>query len=135
MTADAQHVVRFMDFSVSPEPIRFKMEDDVFECLPDIPLDVLADMAEFAAGKTSGKESILRVYDLFDAVMTHDSAAKLRERAGRGSQQPIGQRLLTQVLPWLLECYGLRPTQSSSDSVPGSDDIAITSTDGASPGE
>ena len=124
-------VVRFMDFSVSPEPITFKMENDVFECLPDIPLDMLVDLADIASVE-KGKEQIEKVKELFDAVMTHDSAAKLRERSAKGATQPIGSRLLTQVLPWLLEVYGLRPTEPSSDSADGSDDTGTSSTDGAS---
>ena len=45
---DATEVVRYRDFSVSPEPITFKMEEDEFRCLPDISLDLLMELAEFA---------------------------------------------------------------------------------------
>lgn len=120
-----------MDFSVSPEPITFKMEDDTFHCLADIPLDVLIDLADFAS-VPKGKEQVEKMLDLFDAVMPAEDAARLRERSKRGAAQPIGYRLVTKVLPWLLEVYGLRPTQPSSGSADGSDDTATSSTAGVS---
>lgn len=122
--------VRFKDFSISWEPVTFKMEDDTFECLPEIPLDAVIEMATLASG-TDRAQQMRQVFDFFDGIMTPESAAKLRERSAKGSLQPIGMRLITQVIPWLMEVYGMRPTQPSSDSPAGSDDTGMSSTAGA----
>ena len=134
---DAAEVVRFKDFSVSPEPIIFKMEGDEFHALPDIPLDLLIELAEFATiGEEQGRAAqIEKMKDFFDGILDEDSAGRLRERMKKGAAQPIGKRLLVDVMPWLMEVYGLRPTQPSSESADGSDDTGISSTDGASPTE
>lgn len=134
---DAAEVVRFKDFSVSPEPISFRMEDDTFNCLPDIPLDLLMELAEFATigREQGGKAQAEKMKEFFDGILDEDSAGRLRERMKKGAAQPVGKRILVDVLPWLLEVYGLRPTQESSESADGSDDTATSSTAGASPEE
>lgn len=134
---DATEVVRFKDFSVSPEPIAFQMEDDTFHCLPDISLDLLMELADFATiGEQQGRGAqIEKMKEFFDGILDEDSAGRLRERTKKGATQPIGKRLLVDVMPWLMEVYGLRPTQPSSESAAGSDDTDISSTAGASPEE
>ena len=129
-------VVRFMDFSLSAEPVRFRIAPDEFECLPEIPLDALADMTKLAGGG-SGPEQLARVHDFFDGIMFPDSAALLRRRMRKGTVEepnphPVGMRHIHRMLPWLMEVYGLRPTQPSDESSTGSSDDAMSSTAGAS---
>lgn len=132
---DAQEVVRFRDFSVSSEPITFAMDGDEFHCAPDIALDMLIELADFATvSEEQGRGAqIEKMKEFFDAILNEDEAGRLRERMRKGAAKPVGKRLLVDVMPWLMEVYGLRPTQPSSESVDGSDDIGISSTDGASP--
>jgi hypothetical protein len=130
-------IVRFRDFSPSPEPVQFQVNDDIFECIPEIPLDGLAQMAQLAQlGSGTPGELLNKVYDFFDGVMTPDSAALFRARgristADRPNPNPIGMRAITQILPWLMEVYGLRPTQPSDESSDGSGTDDTNSTDGA----
>jgi hypothetical protein len=130
---------RFKDFSGSPDPVVFRIAPDDFECLPEIPLDAMAQMAELG-GKLDDSGSahvqLGRVYEFFDTIMTPTSAYLFRQR-GRVSTpddpnpNPVGMRAITEILPWLMEVYGLRPTQPSDDSSAGSTPDDTSSTVGA----
>ena len=77
-------VVRFKDFTLSAEPIKFRIGSDIFECAPEIPLDSLVEMAQLTAGDDR-TAVIARFYDFFDGIMLPDSAAKFRRRGDRKS--------------------------------------------------
>lgn len=134
-------VVKFKDFSLSEEPITFRIAPDMFECVPEIALDGLAELAGLASNSGDDRTMQLnKMKDFFDSIMTFDSAAKFRERCRVPTQaepnpHPIGMRHIKDVIPWLMEVYGLRPTQPSSESSDGSDDEDTSSTDGVSPTE
>ena len=134
---DATEVVRYKDFSVSPEPITFAMDGDEFHCAPDIALDLLIELADFATvGDADGRGAQFeKMKEFFDAILSEDEAGRLRERMRKGAAKPVGKRLLVDVMPWLMEVYGLRPTQESSESADGSDDTGTSLTGGASPEE
>jgi hypothetical protein len=132
---DAQEIVRWHDFSLSPEPVVFKVGDEEFECLPEIPLDSISDMAKLAQLTNAGDGQLGKIYDFFDGIMVPESAARFRQRGARPTPdapnpRPIGLRHIMVILPWLMEVYGLRPTEPSSDVSTGSDDDATSSTDG-----
>lgn len=130
-------VVRFKDFTLSPEPITFKIDPDIFQCVPEIPLDGLAELANLAT--KSGDDRVAqmnKMHDFFDGVMTFESGAIFRKRCKVSTEEepnpnPIGMRHVKDIIPWLMEVYGLRPTQASSSSSDGSDDEDTSLTDGA----
>lgn len=131
-------IVRFKDFSTSPEPVVFEIKPDTFVCLPDIPFDVLADLATL--GKTDGvvdpAAQLRRMHDFFDVILEPDSAAVFRQRTAKPTidspnPNPIGMKVILEVMQWLTEVYGLRPTQPSSESADGSSDDEASSTVGA----
>lgn len=132
-------IVRYRDFSLSPEPITFEIAPDVFTCFPEIALDTLAEMSGLSLGGGGDTGSQLsKIYDFFDGIMEPDSAARFRERGRKSTKEnpnpyPIGMRHVMDILPWLMEMYGLRPTQPSDESQGGSDGTATSSTDGVSP--
>ena len=135
-----ESIVRFRDFSTSPEPVTFRIAPDDFECLPDIALDVIVELASLrgAVGETvEMKERIEQIHAFFDYIMVPDSAAKFRERTAvpteeKPNPRPVGMRTVTDLMQWLMEVYGLRPTQPSSESADGSSDDEESSTDGVS---
>lgn len=136
---DSNEVVRHADFSLSPEPVTMTIAPDTFELVPEIPLDALTDMMNIGT-KMEGEDRsqwMERIYQFFDGLMTPDSAAKFRERGRKSTpdnvnRNPIGMRHIQNILPWLMEVYGLRPTQESSESSDGSEPTSTDSTDGAS---
>lgn len=131
-------VVKFMDFSLSPEPVTFKIAPDEFLCYPEIPLDVLMEVAEAStSGGTTGIDRVKQMLEMLEGVMEPQSFATFVARTKKGTverpnQNPIGMRHISELLPWLMEVYGLRPTQESDSSVTGSDDDATSLTDGVS---
>lgn len=142
-------LVRHKDFSLSPDPVTFTIAPDTFVCYPEIPLDALAEMAKLAQRSENREEQLSKIYDFFDGIMEPDSAARFRRRGRRSTPaqgvegepgyvpadintHPIGMRHAAKIMPWLLEVYGLRPTQESSESSDGSEPTSTSSTDGAS---
>lgn len=128
-------MVEIQDFSFSPEPKRFRINDDVFECTPEMPLAVMVKASELQLTaevlKTKGMEPVLA---FFDSVMFDASAQRFRERTA-DKVNPVGLRHVAKIIPWLMEVYGLRPTQPSEDSSASPESDGTSSTDGASAAE
>lgn len=131
-------IVAIRDFTIADAVIRFQVNDDVFEALPDIPLTIMQDMTKMMnlreAVTERGVEAILDVTDLF---LTDTSATRFRHRVLEDRVHPIGVKTFMAILPWLLEQYGLRPTQPSSNSSTGLSDgeTGTSSMDGVLPGD
>lgn len=131
-------------FEFSPEPKRFTLyENDpfTFEAMPTIPVWVGAALADvqnvgFGGSAAKGVDAVLGV---FDAILSVDSAWMMRVRASAPSDDdsdevkeikkkyPLGLPMLMPIIQWLLESYGLRPTQPSENSVEQSADDGSTS--------
>lgn len=129
---DDNGVVQFKDFTPQSTVIRFKLGDDMFDCLPVIPLataGALVNLGEEIKA-APGLEKIDKMLVFFEAVLTEESAAKFT-RVARDMKSLLGLAQFNQIIMWLLEVYGLRPTQASSDSSTGSDGTSTPSTDGA----
>jgi len=128
MTTD---IVRFKDFTPDKEdPPNFDVYGVHYVCLPDIPLDSLAAMANINDDDVAGPEKVAKMVDFLVSVLEEESGAVFRENTQRGAQKPIGVRTIQQLVPWMMEQYGLRPTQESSESSDGSIDDDGSSTDG-----
>lgn len=136
-----ESIVRFKNFEVSPEPVTFTIAPDTFECLPEVPLDVLVELSGLrtAPGETVDmKARMAQIHDFFDFIMEPQSGAIFRKRtaiptAEQPNPHPIGMKTVIAVLEWLMEVYGLRPTEPSNESEDGSQSEGASSTDGASP--
>lgn len=108
-----------MDFSSPQENIRFRMDDDMFEAIPEIAaISMLrfADNAERLEDATiSSEEKIKIIQDLFRMVLVPESSTRFIRRLD-DSTHPIGMRRFIDVTQYLLERYGLRPTEADSAS-------------------
>ena len=129
-------VVKFKDFSLSPEPITFKIEPDTFECYPEIPLDVLMEVSQVAQSEATGMERFKQTLELFEGIMSPEWYEIFKHRCRKGTREdpnpnPIGMRHIRDILPWIMEVYGLRPTPESSESSDGSEDESLSLTDTA----
>ena len=155
------------DFTIHRPPIKFRIDDDVFTAPPLIGGFMLrklgglhAQLGDVTAQMAIDPDAMQRVIEVmaesFKALMPGEHgkrfAARLLSDCDPGdpgadpprpaSPPPIA--LIDQALPalyYLLECYGLRPTQPSSPSPTGSTDgtpdipsVGTSSTAGASPG-
>lgn len=126
--------------SFTPKIIEFEIFDHTYEASPDIPLGLLQQLKNFRTlgaamqsdDDTPDLEPLLRI---FDELLLEDDAVYLRGSAtgAHGKRKQVGIRIIMDLIPWLLEQYGLRPTQPSSHSSNGLNggEIGTSSTDGA----
>lgn len=141
--ATASNEIRTADFSNTPTPIFFTIDGERYDCKPRLGPAQIQQMAGVARsglsdiGDNPTVEQLNTVLDklgnLFRAVMYPESAEKFikKLRANYETPSDVPLDLYGQVIPiihWLLEQYGMRPTQPSSASSTGS----VTATTGTS---
>jgi len=68
--------------------------------------------------------------DFMDAVMFPESAKEFAERI-RDPLHPIDDTQIGEIVIWLIQEYGERPTNPPSLSLPGRTETGQSSTDGA----
>jgi hypothetical protein len=114
-------VVEIMDFAADDVEIDFWVGQDHFICAPDIPLGIMQKISGLknlqATVETEGMEPVI---DVFDEFLTPASAVLFRDCVE--NKKTIGLRRIMRILPWVMEKYGLRPTQPSSPSLDGLND-------------
>jgi len=124
------------DFTRQRERLQFTIDGDVFEAAPALPGKTLAEFAKrFADVADTSLADRLDIFaDALGMVLLPDSAAVFTKRF-EDLEHPIELEQASEVIVWLLECYGLRPTQPSSPSSSGSPSpvSGTNSTDGAQP--
>jgi hypothetical protein len=120
------------DFSFSLEPKRFRINDDVFEAAPALPLGLAGQLAGFK--DMLAENAVDKVLGFFDLILLEGSDMRFRERA-MSKREPIPLTRVMPIINWFLEEYGLRPTAPSapSSSTSESADGSTPSTAGASP--
>jgi len=117
MTTD----VRFKDFSTPNQPVSFQVDGDLFEAPAVLPVPVMQELVVTADKlKNIGEDASVftAMIEIFDVILVDASAARFRERVN-SKTEPIGMQQIVDIMLWLLEAYGLRPTQPSSDSLTG----------------
>lgn len=136
--------VHFRDFTKKRVPIRFKIDDDIFECVPTLVIDDIQQISTLLKNRVSGDEStdvdidetlaqMRTIYKLFLLAESYEIFhTRLSDR-----RNPIDTQQLLEIVMWIVELYTKRPTVPSSDSPNGSptDDGGTDSTAGAPPAE
>lgn len=126
------------DFTSKPRVIEFKIDDDVFRCHPSLPAQVLLDFAvkaEQMGDNPTGEQGIEAMLDVLRVTLLPEHFKRFRDRmndpaklaeeaaaAGRpapGPYVPIELSQVSEIVPWIMEEYGLRPTEPSGDSSDG----------------
>jgi hypothetical protein len=109
------------DFTRQRERLQFTIDGDVFEATPALPGQTLTEFARrfTDVGSAPAEDKLRIITDALSMVLLPDSAALFSKRFA-DLEQPIELDQASEVLIWLMECYGLRPTQPSSPSVNGS---------------
>lgn len=108
------------DFSKARKKLLFRIDTDSFEAAPAIPAETLAVFAT----RFENIESVLPgdrfkiLSDALELVLLPESYGLLRERM-RDKTNPVELDQINDIILWLLEEYGLRPTQPSSASSVG----------------
>lgn len=108
------------DFTRARKRLTFRIDDDVFEAAPVLPGDVYAEFVTHYTG-TGEQQTYQQQHDqLKDAVRLALLPESFERFASRLNDKtnPIDDDQMSDVILWLLEAYGMRPTspsQSSSD--------------------
>jgi hypothetical protein len=119
-------------FEYSIEPKEFYLNDDRYEAVAIMPFGLVAKVAGLKMDTNA--ETIDKILDFFGIILMDEYVDKFK--AGTVSKtKPIGMPQVMGIINWLLEEYGLRPTQPSADSSSTSEsaDGSTPSTAGASP--
>lgn len=140
------------DFSAQPRVVQFTVDGETYRGRPYLPAQTMVDFTlrvEKMGDTATGSDGFATMMESLEMVLMPDSYRKFCDRmkdplAGLSSEEaaaitelpyrPIELPQLNQILEWLMEEYGMRPTQPSSNSsagspVPGS---GTNSTDGTS---
>jgi hypothetical protein len=127
------------DFSKKRKRLDFTIEDDTFEAAPALPGDVFAEFVTLY-NSTGDTETYQQQHDLLkqaiELALLPESwerfAARLKDK-----ERPIDDDQMSDVVLWLLEEYGMRPTQPSPDSSdgPASPESGTSSTENTQPEE
>lgn len=124
------------DFSRKRERLLFRIDDDLFEAATALPGKTLARFAKrFADIESLPVDEQLDAFaDALSMVLLPDSNAIFQKRLD-DLTRPIELEQTSDVIQWLLEAYGSRPTEPSSDSStgPASPASGTNSTDAQQP--
>lgn len=112
------------DFSKQRKDISFRVDEDMFHAARGVPAEVLLDFAtEFSGMETSASvEQQLKAFrSMLEVVLLPDSLKRFSERM-RDRDNPIEIDQVEDIVTWLMEQYGLRPTEQPSPSPAGQPD-------------
>jgi hypothetical protein len=113
--------VSFKDFTKAKKRVQFQIDEDVFEAPSVLPIPTMQELARVTdklKTATSSDETLGQVIGIFDVILLEASAKRMRERVA-SKEEPVDIEQLTEIMLWLLEVYGLRPTTPSSPSSAG----------------
>jgi hypothetical protein len=101
--------------------VKFRIDDDVFVGVKNIPALDLVEFAKLFDGMTeSDMIQDTKAFDtMFHLVLEEPSADRFFTRMG-SKTEPISMAQVMRVMPWIMEKYGMRPTEPSSNSLTGS---------------
>lgn len=130
ITVNDEDYVEIRDFTIAKKFIAFRIDEDVFHAyaiMGGVLMQELmtagdklhsAMVSEVDGRKVVDLEPVAKI---FDALLEPDSVARFRERLFAADETALDiKRQLMPIIYMLLEEFGLRPTQPSSDSSAGS---------------
>lgn len=124
------------DFTKQRKRLLFRIDNDVFEAARALPGKTLTRFAGRFTNieKAPQEEQLDAIADAIGMVLLPESNARFQKRL-EDLENPIELEQGSDVIQWLLEAYGLRPTQPSSPSStgPASPASGTSSTDGQQP--
>jgi hypothetical protein len=110
------------DFSKKRKQLVFRVDEDVFEAAAAIPAEVMIQFAERITtadpSKMTPKEQVAIFRDMLEMVLLPESMATMRKRMA-DARNPVDMQQLDEIIQWLFEEYGMRPTSDPSSSSSG----------------
>lgn len=117
------------DFTKKRDDVTFRIDDDVFHAARGVPAEVLMDFAAQFSGmglNTPVDEQLKAFRGVFELVLLPESLERFTARM-RDRENPIEIDQCEEIITWLMERYGLRPTELPSSS-PGGPQSQVTGT-------
>lgn len=115
--------VRHKDFTKKEkqQPVSFNLDGDTFHCTSKLPMFVVRKVGKLRGIEGDGlnDDKIEKFLSILRDIML-DESVELFNRRLESKSEPIDIDEISEIIAWLLEVYGLRPFQESSDSVSGS---------------
>lgn len=138
LSHDANGIV---DFTTPRDIRRFRIDADVFECAPAVPVNLARKLSKMRAkfvGRIDpahpddvdpalAEEMLDVVIEILDQIMLPASATRFAERMD-SITEPIDSAQLVLVTHWLMEDLAERPTSQGPDSSVSSIPTPISST-------
>ncbi|NUS83652.1 MAG: hypothetical protein HOY75_13130 [Streptomyces sp.] len=127
------------DFSRQRKRLDFTIDDDTFDAAPALPGDVFAEFVALYNSSTDVEgyqEQHTLLKQALELALLDESWARFSARL-KDKQKPIEDDQMSEVVMWLLEEYGMRPTQPSQPSPdgPSSPESGTSSTESTQPEE
>ena len=127
--------VQFKDFTKKRVEVYFTLADGPegrYDCVPALSLPAVQELA-LIGGNFRHDNVMASFEEFFNLVCVPESAKRLIDKMTNDKMDPIDKEQAVEIMNWLLEVYGMRPTQPSSDSSSGSpiDGSGTTSEAGA----
>jgi hypothetical protein len=126
------------DFSKKRKQLFFRVDDDTFEATSAIPAEVMIQFAERITtadpSTMTPKEQVAIFRDMLEMVLLPESMAVMRKRMA-DARNPVDMQQLDEIIQWLFEEYGMRPTVDPSSSSSGDSPLGSgTTLTAATPG-
>lgn len=109
------------DFTRERKKIEFKIDDDVFTAKSPIPAQTLIDFAkQFTSLSTAStvEDQLSAFNGVLELVLMPASLERLKVRMS-DPDEPVAIEQIEEIITWLFEEYGMRPTEPPSDSSDG----------------
>lgn len=112
----AEDLQDFTDHERPTDPVRFKIDGDIFEAAAALPAGVSHDFALMQSLEAA--EQVVLLGHILESFLLPESAARFASRL-RDPVQPITNEQVGQVIKWLVEHYTGRPTEPASSLLVG----------------
>jgi hypothetical protein len=110
------------DFTKRRKAPVFRIDDDTFTAVAAIPAEEMISFAEQITtadpSQMSPREQVALLRKTLENMLEPESLARFQSRMG-DRRNPIDMEQLNDVVEWLFEEYGLRPTTGSASSSNG----------------
>jgi hypothetical protein len=105
------------DFTLPAQRIQFRVDDELFECHPNLPALSFLEFAELASkmSDTDVGDMAIMFEQMWRLFLVEESAIRFLARL-RDSQRPITIGQIQSISQWAMEVYGLRPLEQSNSS-------------------
>lgn len=115
-------MTKFKDFGAPAvtevEPIEFRLYGETFSCRPQIPGKTMLEFAKRTSDDSNASENAGVLLDFFKSVMYDESHTRF-DAIISDPDKAVSLESLMEIVSWLMETYGSRPTERSERSSTG----------------